>query len=81
MHTIIIRTKRRQLRLYELLNSNSDDKDNAQPEPESITEEKEESVGYLSSYTALIVNNLQIYIDKVHIRYEDNLSNPKVRIH
>jgi hypothetical protein len=27
---------------------------------------------------ARIINNLQVTVNKLHIRYEDNVSNPKV---
>ena len=67
----LLETKRKRLKLAELL-SNKQTTETTQPET------KEGS--YLSSYTSLIVNNLQIYIDKVHLRYEDNQSNPKVSI-
>ena len=69
----LLNTKRRKLRLHEMFNSKPNNNDNQN------TEEKSSDDGsYISSYTSLIINNLQIYIDKVHIRYEDSLSNPKV---
>ena len=62
--------KRRNLQLAELMGAQG----GAQAEPEPAAD----SGGYFSSYVSLIVNNLQIYIDRVHIRYEDAASNPQV---
>ena len=64
-----LKIKKRNLQLAELMNTKSSDAD---------APKDDNSGGYFSSYTSLIVNNLQIYIDRVHIRYEDATSNPKV---
>lgn len=64
-----LKIKKRNLHLAELMSSKASGN-------EAPVEEN--SGGYFSSYTSLIVNNLQIYIDRVHIRYEDATSNPKV---
>lgn len=63
----LYQTKKNRLKLAELLSSQKTENN-----------ETKEQDSYLSSYTSLIVNNLQIYIDTVHIRYEDNQSNIKV---
>jgi len=64
-----LKIKRRNLQLAELMSSKSSDKKNEDTESNT-------GGGYFSSYTSLIINNLQIYIDRVHIRYEDPISNP-----
>ena len=66
-----LKIKRRNLQLAELMSSKSSDKKNEDTESNT-------GGGYFSSYTSLIINNLQIYIDRVHIRYEDPISNPAV---
>ena len=66
-----LKIKKRNLQLAELMSSKSSDK--KKEDTESNT-----GGGYFSSYTSLIINNLQVYIDRVHIRYEDPISNPAV---
>jgi len=35
----------------------------------------QENTGYFETLTLKIINNLQIYVDNVHVRYEDSVSN------
>ena len=68
--------KKRNLQLADLMNSDQNaQEDELPPLDENVNSS---GGGYFSAYTSLIVNNLQIYIDQVHIRYEDEISNPKV---
>jgi hypothetical protein len=44
-----------------------------------ISEESPQSQGLWASLTAKIINNLQVTVKNIHVRYEDNLSVPGVR--
>ena len=59
----VIATKKRILRLAELV---ADDYSN---EENNNSNSKPSSGGYIESITANVINNLQIFIDDVHIRY------------
>jgi hypothetical protein len=43
-----------------------------------VTATTQNSEGFVKRIVTTIVNNLQIYIDKIHIRYEDDLTNTSV---
>lgn len=45
----------------------------------TILEESPQSQGLWASLTAKIINNLQVTVKNIHVRYEDNLSVPGVR--
>lgn len=45
-----------------------------------IVEETPEQQGLLASLIAKIINNLQVTIKNIHVRYEDKLSVPGVRV-
>lgn len=38
-----------------------------------------QSQGFISSFVTKVVNNLQITVHNIHIRYEDDMSCPGVR--
>lgn len=46
-----------------------------------IQEESTQTQGLLQSLIAKIINNVQVTIKNIHIRYEDNLSVPGVSPH
>ena len=43
-------------------------------------EESTQTQGLLESLTAKIINNVQVTVKNIHIRYEDNMSVPDVRL-
>lgn len=45
----------------------------------SISDDSPQSQGLWASLTAKIINNLQVTVKNIHVRYEDNLSVPGVR--
>lgn len=50
------------------------------PNSDRVTEDTQKSQGLWSSLITKIVNNLQVTVKNVHIRYEDKLSVPGVNI-
>ena len=46
-----------------------------------IQEESTQTQGLLQSLIAKIINNVQVTIKNIHVRYEDNLSVPGVSPH
>lgn len=44
----------------------------------TVPEESPQSQGLWASLTAKIINNLQVTVKNIHIRYEDNMSVPGV---
>ena len=46
---------------------------------EEGNKKESENDSFTSRLIETIVDNFQLYVDNVHIRYEDNISNPSVR--
>jgi hypothetical protein len=67
-------TKLRALEVAELLGLDAADTEEAKKIAEEKKKKNED--GFLQSLQVKIVNNLQIFVDNVHIRYEDDLANP-----
>ncbi len=44
------------------------------------TEDSAENQGFIASFLAKLLNNIQVTVKNVHIRYEDNISVPGVRL-
>jgi len=42
--------------------------------------EESQNPGLLASFVSRIVENLQVFVEDIHIRYEDNETIPNVRI-
>lgn len=65
-------TKQRRLQLAELMGTPS-----LKDEPEAPKVEK--SDGFAKQMIEKIVQNIQLFVNKVHVRYEDSISSPGVR--
>jgi vacuolar protein sorting-associated protein 13A/C len=65
-------TKQKRLMLYELLNKPTDD------DAASKTAAADEGDTFTKRWLTKVVDNLQLFVDKVHIRYEDDRTNPGV---
>jgi len=46
---------------------------------QNVKDDSPQSKGLWASLTAKIINNLQVTVKNIHIRYEDKLSVPEVR--
>jgi vacuolar protein sorting-associated protein 13A/C len=68
-------TKERALQLAELLGLDAADTEEAKLRAEK--KKKKDEGSFLEGMKLKVVNNIQIFVDNVHIRYEDDVSNPE----
>jgi vacuolar protein sorting-associated protein 13A/C len=68
-------TKLRALEVAELLGLDAADTEEAKKLAEEKRKKNED--GFLESLKMKIINNLQIFVDGIHIRYEDDQANPE----
>jgi len=73
-----IKTKKKRLQLAEVLGfDKADDPTEAQKLVEQQQQQRKGD-GFISRFIMKVVDNLQFFVDKVHIRYEDDVSNPNL---
>jgi vacuolar protein sorting-associated protein 13A/C len=71
-----LKTKLKRLQLAELFVRKRDSNESALSAEEEETEENQG--GFASRLLAKLLDNIQLFIDVVHIRYEDDLTDPEV---
>jgi vacuolar protein sorting-associated protein 13A/C len=70
--------KQRRLKLAELLGSDrKHDKDSEEAGDKGKKKKKKKKSGFIKKMRMKVVNNVQIFVNNVHIRFEDNISNPR----
>jgi hypothetical protein len=50
------------------------------PTPSEGADDSAENQGFVASFLAKLLNNIQVTVKNVHIRYEDDISVPDVRL-